>query len=326
MTPQVQSLTSHINIFPPFLTSQAFSSSLSNPKFSIPIKKPNPSPKSIFKSVKCSISVVSEPAHIELIQTKPFPAEVSRTIMELSSAGTLCTLTHDGWPLGLGVRFAVDGNGTPILCLNSSDAQFSMDKRSSLHVQLEQSGVRTPQCIIQGSLDKPQDKMMLKKLHSTWKKRFDEDVNEDLIHFVSVERVLQIEDFQEDGVWVSLLDYKSANPDPLRDIAGGIVNEINTNNMEDVLRFCSVYVDLHFQVSEAKMVWLDRLGFDLHIYGPENSIFEVRIPFLGEVVDEKGVKSSFNGMSQLAWEVERNYHVPDFKKVKPLKQISLQRK
>lgn len=68
---------------------------------------------------------------------KPFPAEVSRTIMELTSVGTLSTLIqNDAWPLGIGVRFAVDTQGTPILCLNDTNRQFSLDRRSSLHVQV----------------------------------------------------------------------------------------------------------------------------------------------------------------------------------------------
>lgn len=242
--------------------------------------------------------------------------------MELSSSGTLSTLTHDGWPLGFGVRFTVDADGTPILGLNVSNRQFSIDKRSSLHVELEQGGVRTPQCTIQGSLDKPDDKLNLKKLHSVWKKRFGEEINEDLIYVVSVDRVLQLEDFQEDGVWVTSSDYKNACPDPLRDIAERIANEINTNNMEDVLRFSSIYADLDFQVSDAKIVWIDRLGFDMRLSSTPNGIYEVRIPFPREVTDEKGVKSTFNGMSQVAWEVEKNYYTPDFKRVKQVKKLT----
>ncbi|MBA0836295.1 hypothetical protein Goarm_008523, partial [Gossypium armourianum] len=60
--------------------------------------------------------------------------------MELSSIGTLSTLAQDGWPSGVGVRFAVDAEGTPLLCL----PQPSPD----------QCGLRTPQCTIQGSLTK----------------------------------------------------------------------------------------------------------------------------------------------------------------------------
>ena len=79
---------------------------------------------------------------------------------------------------------------------------------------------------------------------------------------------------------------------------------------------------LFLQVLDAKLVWVDRLGFDMRLRSPENGVFEVRIPFPREVTDEKGAKSSFNCMSQLAWEVEKNYSVPDFKKVKQLKKIS----
>jgi hypothetical protein len=35
------------------------------------------------------------------------------------------------------------------------------------------------------------------RLHSLWKKRFGEEVDEDLIYVVAVEQVLQLEDFKE---------------------------------------------------------------------------------------------------------------------------------
>lgn len=89
-----------------------------------------------YRALKCSVSTISEPAPTELRNVKPFPAEVSRTIMELSSVGTLSFLTQEGWPLGIGVRFAVDQDGTPLLSLNESLREFSIDRRSSLHVQV----------------------------------------------------------------------------------------------------------------------------------------------------------------------------------------------
>ncbi|XP_015578340.2 glutamyl-tRNA reductase-binding protein, chloroplastic [Ricinus communis] len=272
--------------------------------------------------LRSSLSTVSEPhAHVSSSTDRPFPAEVSRTIMELSSVATLSTLTRDNWPLGVGVRFAVDDDGTPILCFNHSHTHFSLDTKSTLHVQFEQCGMRTPQCTIQGCLHKPEDSKLVKWHQSIWKKRFGEDVDDDLIHVIAVDRVLQMEDYMEDGVWVTSLDYKEAIPDPLRDSAEAIVSEINAKNSEDVYRFCNIYVDLDFQVSEAKMIWIDRLGFDLRLSCPEKGVFDVRIPFPREVTDVKSAKSSFNCMSQLAWEVEKNYQAPDFKKVKHLKQI-----
>lgn len=60
----------------------------------------------------------------------------------------------------------------------------------------------------------------------------------------------------------------------------------------------------------------------MRMWSPQEGIFEVRIPFPTEVSDEKGAKSTFNCMSQLAWEVEKNFHVPDFQKVTQVKKIT----
>lgn len=75
-------------------------------------------------------------------------------------------------------------------------------------------------------------------------------------------------------------------------------------------------------MSEANMIWVDRLGFDVRLTSPQNDIFEVRIPFPREVTDEKGAKSSFNCMSQLAWEMEKHYHAQDYNKVNQLKKVA----
>lgn len=82
--------------------------------------------------------MASGPTHLELTnnEIKPFPAEVTRTIMELSSVGTLSSLTRQGWPLGIGVRFAVDCQGTPVLFLNESSRNLFVDNRFSFHVQV----------------------------------------------------------------------------------------------------------------------------------------------------------------------------------------------
>lgn len=78
---------------------------------------------------------------------------------------------------------------------------------------------------------------------------------------------------------------------------------------------------LLWQVTDAKIVWVDRLGFDVHLR-TQSDLYEARIPFPREVADERGAKSTFNCMSQLAWEVEKNYTTPEFEKVRKLKIIS----
>lgn len=59
--------------------------------------------------------------------------------MELATVGTLSTLTQEGRPLGIGVRFAVDPEGTPVLSLNATNKHFPFDTKSSLHVQVRPS-------------------------------------------------------------------------------------------------------------------------------------------------------------------------------------------
>lgn len=282
--------------------------------------------------VRCSsatVTAATAPAG-GAVQLRPSAAEVSRTIMELSETGTLSTSVAapgseengiGGWPLGIGARFVVDAEGIPALCLGTgSEKRFALGGRSSFHVGLNQNGARTPQCSLLGILSKPEDGYLMKKLQAKWEKKFGEELDSSLVYVVSVDRVLHMEDFKEDGTWVSSSEYMAAEPDPLRNFADKLVHEMNDKHSEDVQRLCSVYVETDVQVTNTKMIWVDRLGFDLHIQS-EGFIFEARIPFPREVTDEKGVKSTFNSMSHLAWEVEKHYVPPDFEKVKPLKRI-----
>lgn len=70
---------------------------------------------------------------------RPLPAEGARTVMETCVEGTLSTLSEDGWPLGTEVRFAVDMQGNPVLCLHpgaTHTLHLLRDSRCSLHVQV----------------------------------------------------------------------------------------------------------------------------------------------------------------------------------------------
>ncbi|KAF5183898.1 Glutamyl-trna reductase-binding protein [Thalictrum thalictroides] len=312
--PSILPTTSHFSKSVSFsLHPHLSSSTKSLKKLNFKLSNKNPLLKTSFQALKCSVSSVSELTQTKVL-VKPSPAEICRTIMELSSSGTLSTVNHKGQPRGIGVQFAVDAEGTPILCINASNSQFLNQNRSSLLVQLEQRGSRTIQCMVEGELNKPEDEVVLKKLNSIWERRFENEANEGLIYTMSVEGVVQIQDSKEECVTSS--EYKSAIPDPLRDFAENIVNEVNMNQMEDFERICKIYLDTGFQVTDANLIWIDRLGFDVHIRSPQNEIFEARIPFPKEVSDWKGVKSSFNCMSQHAWEVDKGYVQSDFEKSK----------
>jgi len=94
-----------------------------------------PSNSISFRNTKCSVTVSTE----NKIK-KPFPAEVSRTIMDLARVGTLSTLTQQGYPLGVGVRFVVDSeDGNPFFYFNHNAIPTTNDNihtPSSLHVKV----------------------------------------------------------------------------------------------------------------------------------------------------------------------------------------------
>ncbi|XP_048546836.1 glutamyl-tRNA reductase-binding protein, chloroplastic isoform X2 [Triticum urartu] len=271
--------------------------------------------------VVAEAAAVSSPASsVSAQRTQPSAAEVARTVVELAPSGTLSVVGADGWPLGVGARFVADAAGAPVLCLAAAGVTVP-DARASFHVEFRQSGARTPQCTFLGALTKPSDKYELKKLSTRWETKFGEEIDEDRLYLISVERILHMEDFNEGRVWVVPSEYSDAEPDPLRNFAESVVEEMNSEHAEDVHRIYNIYAESDFQALDVKMIWVDRLGFDLHVHS-EEGIFAVRIPFSRQVSDQKAVKSSFNMMAHHAWEVDKSYATPEFEKVQFLKKVT----
>jgi len=129
-------------------------------------------------------------------RARPSAAEVARTVLELAPSGTLSVVGPDGWPLGIGARFVADAAGAPALCLAAAEVAVP-DAPSSFHVEFRQSGARTPQCTMLGVLTKPSDESVLKKISSRWQKKFGEEIDQDLLYLISVDRILHMEDFNE---------------------------------------------------------------------------------------------------------------------------------
>eukprot|EP00250_Pteridium_aquilinum_P003355 c13668_g1_i1 orf=264-1265(-) len=253
---------------------------------------------------------------------RPSPAEAARTLVDVCNEGVICTSSvPDGWPVGSAVRFSVEpAEGSPFFYLHPStfhSQHLQADCRCSLHIQMEQPGHRKPQCTFKGRASKVEDVLLKQKLRTLWCRRFGEEPKEeDFFYLMSIESVLQSLDIGEDNVWVSNVDYRQAAPDPLRDCAAKIVEDINRNHWEDVRRFCNVYAHLDLSVQEARLSWVDRLGFDMRVLTTSHELVEVRIPFSREVLDERDARSSLTMMAQISWEYERNYNPPEIQLVR----------
>ncbi|PWA83234.1 proton gradient regulation 7 [Artemisia annua] len=73
----------------------------------------------------------------------------------------------------------------------------------------------------------------------------------------------------QDGVAISSHNYTLASPDTLRDCARHLLHDIKTHNM----RRSPLQQHLRRLICrDAKMAWVDRLGFDIQIYSPDNEL------------------------------------------------------
>ena len=76
---------------------------------------------------------------------KPSSAETARTVVDIVSHGTLCTLSDDGAPLGTYASYVLDERGQPILRLRAEavhTGNLLRNPRCSLFVQPEDMPAR----------------------------------------------------------------------------------------------------------------------------------------------------------------------------------------
>lgn len=250
---------------------------------------------------------------------RPTPGELARTLFEMSTEATLSTISAtDGFPFGTHIFFSIDAEGRPVLQIPADSiaaVNLANDQRCSLHVQVELPGKQKPHCTLQGRVFTPSDSISSLSLQTAWKRRFGESApvtdEEFSIYWMEIDRALVAADVDEEGTWISGVDFQTAEPDPLRDSAADIVTDVNREHWEDIRRFCSAYAKLDIEVEDASLTWMDKFGFDLRVLPRyDQQLREVRVKFPRQVTDERDARSVFTMMAQVAWESEKNYFSP----------------
>ncbi len=99
--------------------------------------------------------------------------------------------------------------------------------------------------------------------------------------------------------WVQALDYDSARPDPLADVAAGIIAHMNADHAQALVLLArsSAGVD----ALEATMTSVDRLGFHVRLKTPEG-MRGARIAFLREATNANETRKVLVEMVQQARE------------------------
>ena len=225
------------------------------------------------------------------IVPEPTFAERARTLAYLGRTGTLATLSrrHPGYPFASVMPYALDDAGRPVFLISAMamhTQNLEADPRASLLVM-------QPDCA-----GDPLAAGRLTLMGEARRLAGADAVEARAAYLLRHQRASYWVDFEDFGFWrlevldvyfvggfaamdwVTAADYAAAAPDPLADVAGGIVEHMNRDHADALITYARYYAGE--PADEATMVTVDRLGFKLRLRQGER-LSSVRIAFPREV-------------------------------------------
>lgn len=222
---------------------------------------------------------------------EPSYAERVRTLVSLASIGTLSTLSrkHAGFPFGSLMPYALDSDGRPIFLISNMamhTQNLKGDPRASLfvgQVVADDDPLGAARATLVGQAE-PVPEMDLASVRETYLTRHENsrywvDFADFGFFRLQVLDLYYVGGFGVMG-WVTAADYKAAAPDPLAEIAPGILSHMNGDHRDAMILLARTHAEIEAQ--EATMTSVDRLGFYLRLKTAEG-MKGVRINFLREV-------------------------------------------
>eukprot|EP00887_Chlorella_sp_A99_P007645 scaffold20.g7645.t1 len=250
----------------------------------------------------------------------PSSAETARTVVDLVAHGTLCTTGEDGIPLGTYASYVLDGDGQPVLRLRADAVHTANLRRSpacSLFVQPGEHPARLlARVTLIGRVEPVAEDVAAKAadLHAAMHvggMGVDAPRPTDLYYSLKVDSAFYVGELAgaSQAEVIAGDDYRAAEADPLRTCAAALVQHMNTNRAEDVLRIsCDLLGEALEDMFYAEMLWVDRGGAYLRAVSQEGDARTMRLPFLHAVDDERDARSQLTMLAQLAWERERTWN------------------
>ena len=205
------------------------------------------------------------------IRGEPSDAERGRTLLAATRTATLATVSLDpvGFPFGSLVAYAVDEVGRPLLCLSDlaeHSRNLADDPRASL--MAVETGDGDPLALARVTVLGP-----VVELHDdareaalrTYRERhpgaFYATFADFRLYRLDVASVRYVGGFGRMS-WVSADDHATAEPDPLRRHAAGVVEHMNDDHAEALVLYCRVFGG-RAATERAEMVGVDRYGFTM---------------------------------------------------------------
>ena len=239
---------------------------------------------------------------------EPAFAERARTLMYLGRIGSLSTLSRKqpGFPFGSVMPYGLDDRGRPIFLISTMamhTQNLHADPRASLLVtQADASGdpLGASRVTLVGSVP-PLPKSEVPAARALYLQRYENskywvDFEDFSFYRMDVVDIYYVGGFGVMG-WVSASEYDGAQPDPLADSSGEIIQHMNTDHKDAMVLIARAFAGINSQ--EAAMTSVDRLGFHLRLKTTDG-MRGTRIAFLREARNPKEAREVLTQMDQQA--------------------------
>jgi putative heme iron utilization protein len=222
---------------------------------------------------------------------EPTYAERARTLVYLARIGSLSTLSRkqQGFPFGSVMPYGLDDHGHPVFLISTMamhTQNVQADPRSSLLVTQPDAGgdpLGASRVTLLGNVlpvAEPQvaeaRKLYLARYANS---KYWVDFEDFSFYRLDVVDVYYVGGFGVMG-WVSASEYDLAQPDPLVDMATGIIQHMNTHHGNALIEMARAFAGIESE--EVTMTSVDRLGFNVRFKTPDGTR-GARIAFFREV-------------------------------------------
>jgi putative heme iron utilization protein len=239
---------------------------------------------------------------------EPSHAERTRTLLSLATVGTLSSLSkkHSGFPFGSLMPFALDAAGRPIFLISNMamhTQNLKTDPRCSLFVA-QSTADGDPLGAARTTLIGNADPVKGDELGSVRENYLARHENSrywvDFADF-SFFRLQPVDLYYVGGFgvmgWVAAGEYGNAAPDPLAEVAPGIIAHMNEDHVDSMILLALLHAQI--EATEAAMTAVDRLGFHLRLKTSEG-LKGTRINFPREVTNSKETREALVAMVRQA--------------------------
>jgi len=239
---------------------------------------------------------------------EPSFSERARTLVYLGRIGSLSTVSRKqpGFPFGSVMPYGLDEKGRPIFLISTMamhTQNLIADRRASLLVT-QAGGDGDPLgasrvTLVGNVLTIPQPEIVEARklyLERYANSKYWVDFDDFSFYRMDVIDVYYVGGFGVMG-WVKAADYDQAQPDPLADVAGGIIEHMNADHKDALVLLARTSTGIEAQ--EAAMTSVDRLGFQVRLKTAEG-MRGARIGFTCEVQNANEARKVLVEMVQQA--------------------------